>query len=293
GAPTPFATALMSNAEALRDYARAHPAGLLGSGLIIAALMIVLARSGSAAGELAGSPLSAAFVLQTPLASAFLIGVAFSRPLRPYQPIPLQQLTIALGLVAALLVLRPMIQGRLMRSALAMAALLVLNIAREMAGMRPGVEQTLVTLELAAIAGVLGWMTALLGKHDAPGGLPPGFRRLARILMASVALGCGASMVAAASGFLELATFVGVNLFYLALAALVLLAFRVAATGVLGVALVRGPLARMRAIAGHGALIHRRLRAALDVMALWIWGSVALARFGLTDSAATAAAAIL
>jgi potassium-dependent mechanosensitive channel len=91
--------------------------------------------------------------------------------------------------------------------------------------------------------------------------------------MRLLALGCGASALAAAAGYLDLAAFLGVGLFYGFFLAFVLQALRVVVAHLVTIGLARGPVARLHAIARHRALIERRARTAIDVaaVALWMW----------------------
>jgi small-conductance mechanosensitive channel len=91
--------------------------------------------------------------------------------------------------------------------------------------------------------------------------------------MRLLALGCGASALAAAAGYLDLAAFLGVGLFYGFFLAFVLQALRVVVAHLVTIGLARGPVARLHAVARHRALIERRARKAIDVaaVALWMW----------------------
>jgi len=82
-------------------------------------------------------------------------------------------------------------------------------------------------------------------------------------------------------GYVDFADFLGGGTLYLVYTAFALLAFRLAANGLVAIALVKQPLARLRALAHHRALVERRIGSLLDllVVSLWVW--TALYRFEL------------
>src|SRR5262249_18104761 len=137
--------------------------------------------------------------------------------------------------------------------------------------MPPGLEQVILIVELGATAALLLWAAARLNRLEA--GSHPPRRAIGTAFMRVLALGCGASALAAAAGYLELAEFLGVGLFYALFMSFALLAGRVVLEDAVTLGLARGPATRLHTVARHRALLERRLRNAIDVgvVVLWLW----------------------
>ena len=114
-----------------------------------------------------------------------------------------------------------------------------------------------------------------------------------RAFIRLLALGCGVSALAAAAGYLDLAAFLGVGLFYVFFLSFIVLAARVVVEDVLTIGLTHGPLVRLHTVVQHRALIERRARRAMDVLfgALWIW--LVLDRFELLQPVRSALQSVL
>src|SRR5262249_60711083 len=102
-----------------------------------------------------------------------------------------------------------------------------------------------------------------------------------------------ASALAAAAGYLDLAAFLGVGLFYTVFVAFVALAVRVVLQQVVTIGLTRGPAARLHAIARHRALVERRVRKAIDLVVVGLWMSIILGHFELLQPAETVLQGVL
>lgn len=266
---------LATKVDNVRIYARAYWLRLVLSGLIVLACVLLLRRGRfqmKGVAEHDGAPGWGPSVIQTPFAAATLLGLLVSRPLRPNPPFAFQQVMLVIATTAAVFVLRPVMDARLAPAVYASAALLVLNLASELLQMPAGLEQVILIVELGAMAALLLWAAARLNPRG-PATRSPRSRTVGRTLMRLLALGCGASALAAAAGYLDLAAFLGVGLFYGFFLAFVLQALRVVVAHLVTIGLARGPVARLHAIARHRALIERRARKAIDVaaVALWMW----------------------
>ena len=284
----PLAAGLGAKVDSLRIYARTYWVGLVLSGLLVLVLMVLLRRGRFAMegrAERDGAFVSGASAFRTPYAAAILLGLLLSRPLRPYPPFAVQQMTLAIVTAAAIFVLYPILQAREALAVYALAALFLLNLASELLEIPPGLEQVILIIEMGATTALLLWASAQLGEPREIGSGAPRLRAVGRAFVRIIALGCGASAAAAALGYLDLAHFLGVGLLYLLFLAFGLLALRVVLDGLVTIGLATGPLARLNAVARHRALIERRTRSALDValVALWIW--IALGRFELLEPA--------
>jgi len=169
---------------------------------------------------------------------------------------------------------------------------LVLNLASELVQLPTGLEQVILILELGATAALLLWAAARLNRLE-PDSHSPRLRAIGGAFMRVLALGCGASALAAAAGYLDLAAFLGVGLFYTVFVAFVALAVRVVLQQVVTIGLARGPAARLHAIARHRALIERRVRKAIDLVVVGLWMSIILDHFELLQPAETVLQGVL
>jgi potassium efflux system protein len=274
---------LATKIENVRIYARAYWLRLVLSALIVLAFILLLRGGRSQMEGLGGhdgAPGPAPSVTQTPFAAAILLGLLVSRPLRPNAPFAFLQLLLVIATTAAVFVLRPVMDTRLAPGVYAAAALLVLNLATELVQLPAALEQVILIVELGATAALLLWVAARLNPRG-PAIHSPRSRTIGRALMRVLALGCGASALAAAAGYLDLAAYLGVGLFYAFFVAFVLQALRVVLEQVVTTGLVRGPAARLHAIARHRALIERRVHKAIDLAAVALWMWIILGNFDL------------
>src|SRR5262249_32863992 len=177
-------------------------------------------------------------------------------------PFVLQQMTLVIATTAAIFVLRPVLNARLAAAVYASAALLVLNLASQLLGLPAGLEQVIVIVGLGGGAGVRVWAAARVDRLAAASP-PPRSRVIGVAFMRVLALGCGASALAAAAGYLDLAEFLGVGLFYVIFVSFVALALRVVVEQVLMIGLARGPVSRLHVVSHHRALLERRVRRAI------------------------------
>jgi small-conductance mechanosensitive channel len=229
---------------------------------------------------------------QAPYSAGILLGLLVTFPIRPTPPFAVRQLILAIATAAAVFVLRPVLHARLTPLVFAAAALLVLHLASELLQIPPGLEEVILIVELGAMAVLLLWAAAQLARwsadHYASRLLNP-VRKFVRLL----ALGCGVSALAAAAGYLDLAAFLGVGLFYVFFLTFVVLAVRVVVEDVLTIGLAHGPLVRLHAVVRHRALIERRARRVMNVVlgALWVW--LVLDRFELAQPVREAVASVL
>jgi small-conductance mechanosensitive channel len=270
-----LASDLAMKIDNIRIYAQVYWFHLVLTVLIVLACMVMLRRGhvqlGDPAGR-AGSSGPAPTALRTPYAAGILLGFLISLPLRRNPPFAFQQAMLAIATTAAVFVLRPVLSARLMPVLYASAVLLLLHLITELLQIPAGLDQVLLIVELGAMAALLLWAAAQLDRLD-PAAHSPRLRTVGRAFVRIVALGCGISALAAAVGYLDLAAFLGVGLFYTFFVTFVLVALRVVVDDVLTIGLARGPLARLHAVARNRSLIERRARRLVDVLvgAVWIW----------------------
>jgi len=291
-AADPFAE-LEAAVDGVRLYGRRHGASLGLSLAILIALWLLLRHERSRVERAAGGDphlASAASALRTPFAAAFLLALVLTRPLRPGPPAGVQQLGFGFAMLAAILMLRPRL-GRLLPAALALTLLFAIDLSSELLVLPVAAEQWLTIAVKGATAALLCWVAAHLGDASGHATWSERWQRAAPTLLRLLALGCLVSAVCAAIGYVDLADFLGGGALFLVYSAFAVLAFRVAADGLMAIALVRGPLAaRLRSVARHRASVERRLSRLLDLLAIGFWIWLALFRFELVDPAHAALA---
>jgi len=276
--------------DSLRIYVQARRLGFVFSLLLALVLALILyrARQDTAGDTGAGVALPefAARVLHAPLSTVLLLTLMVSRPLRPDPPLTLQQAVLLAVLPAAITLLRPLVDPRLLRVLWGLAVFLVLDIARGLLFATPVVEQLALIFEMGTAAALLFVGAAQLSTAARElGNGPPWLRAAARALCRVVAVAAAAASVAAAFGYLDLADFVGGGGLDLVYVTIGLLGIRVAAGGVLGLVLVKTPLARLRTVARHGADVERGIGRALDLVLAAVWVFNALQIFELQGPA--------
>src|SRR5262249_32566655 len=146
--------------ELVRIYAATYRISLALAGLVILVSMVLLRRWRSlipASAAQDGTLDSTAFALRTPYASAVLLGLLVTRPLRPNPPYALQLMTLAVVMTAAILVLRPIVRGRLAGVVYALGALFVIDLMGGLLEVSPRLDQAILTLELLTGAVLTLW----------------------------------------------------------------------------------------------------------------------------------------
>ena len=275
-----------TNVETLRIYATTHWLGLVASVLVSVVMMGLFRRASGRLQNLVGQEgalRGSAAVLHTPYTAGFLVGLLVSKPFRPNPPFAFQQAVLAMVALAAAVVLRPRLGPRLLGAAWAFAALLVLNLLSEVLELPGRVDQIVLIVLTGATAALLAFAARHFAESGSPGASAPRGRRVARALAHVVILGCVISALAATLGYNDLAEFLGVGLFYGIFLAFGLCAVAVTLDGVVTIALATGPLAQLRTVARHRAVIDRQMRSVLNGSLVLAWVLLALGRFELLE----------
>src|SRR5262245_19395346 len=195
--------------DSVRIYAQAYWLRLVLSALIVLACMISLRRGGVqpvGPARRAGAPGRPLSTFHTPYAAGTLLGLLISFPVRRTPPFAFQQVVLAIATTAAVFVLRPILDARLRPVVYAAAALLVLHLITQLLDIRAGLGHLILSLELGSMTASLLSAAMQLARResDAPSSRQ---RTVGRAGMRVLALGCGASALAAAAGYLALASF--------------------------------------------------------------------------------------
>jgi len=281
----PTASDFASVADGVRIYAYTYRSGFAIT-LAIAALMIWLlyrARRAEARAPVSSHvalPEFVTLVLQRPIAAAILLTVFVTPPLRPGPPAALQQLMYLIALPASLMLLRPVLDPRLVPPIFVVVAFFLVEVARGVLMPSPDVEQIVLIIEMAAATGVLFWIAALL--PNAVGALvasSPWIRSTGRWVARAGGFATAFSALAASLGYIELADFVGGGALMLIYLSIGVMALRVAASGAVWLALVKSPLARLRAIEGNYTKLGDAITRAIGYATVALWSVLLLQRF--------------
>ena len=276
-----FASDLSSKLEAVGTYVESYRGRLVLSLLVILLLVGLLRWAGRRLAAVAAAGDAPTVAFRAPIASALLVGLLLTVPLRPSPPYEFQQSLLVVLLAASMFVFRPIVSPR-MRVALYVAcATYVLSVLVQLLEPAPRVEQLLLVLEMSVLAALLVWALRHLGATPAA---DAGFLHTVMRALAVVFATCaGLAALVAALGYLDLADLLGVGLLLALLLSVGLLAVRVALDDVLRIALAHGPVARLRTVQRHRAAIDRGLRATIDVAILGIWAWLVLGRFQVRE----------
>ncbi len=299
GRRAPPSSAYATILASAKIYVQTYRAGFALTLVIAALLMWSLHRVRASMLHASGAPHAAfpafvSHVLRAPLATVLILTLIVSRPLRPDPPAVLQQLSLLVGFPAALILLRPTLGPRLMRAFLASSIFFLADVARGSQQLSSGLEQVFLIVEMAAAAALLLWTAALL--QTTTGVLvarSPWVRIITRRILLAAALAAAFASLAAAFGYVALADFVGGGVLFVFYAGIGLLAFRVAFGGAVWLALVKSPLAWLRAIERNASRLESAIGRTIEVLAVALWGAIALQRFELLDPALSAAGSML
>jgi potassium-dependent mechanosensitive channel len=285
--------------ESVTIYVQAYRAGFALTLGIAALLVWSLYRMRASmlrglAAPHAALPVFVSHVLRAPLASALILTLILSRPLRPDPPAVLQQLSLLIGFPAALILLRPTLDPRLMRAFLASSIFFLADVARGSQQLSSGAEQVVLIVEMAAAATLLFWTAALL--QTTTGVLiarSPWVRIISRRILLAAALAAVLASLAAAFGYVALADFIGGGTLFVFYSGIGVLAFRVAFGGAVWLALVESPLAWLRAIERNSSRLESAINRMIEVLAVVLWLALVLQRFELLDPVLAAVGSVL
>ncbi len=297
GAPT--SGAIASIIDSVRIYTQAYRFNFAVSLALALLLAWTLYRMRRVLREAPGSrhetlPEFVVQVLRTPIAAAILLTLFITRPLRPDQPAALQQLLYAIGLPAALVVLRAVLDPRLVAPYFAISAFFFIDLARGALQQTPGIEQLVLIVEMAAAAGVSFWIAALLPVSV--GALVEHslwLRSVGHWVLRVSGFAALFASLAAVFGYVELADFVGGGALLLVYVAIGVLALRVAASGALWLLLVETPLERLHAIKDNHARLEAGITRLFEVVTIALWFVLVLERFELFAPVTAGVVAVL
>ena len=277
-------------------YVRNHWAVFAFCGALFVALRIFLRRmrpdeNGSAADH----PIvpSARSLFRMPWAGAFLIAVAVSRPLGRTPPAIPAQILLGLLAVAGARMLRPHVSRRAARVIYAFVALFFLATAIDLVELSPVVRRVAAIGTVWAAAALMFRMMAVLRGTEATGATRPRFHRFVPWLLRLFGAFLVVAGIAFVVGYDVFAVWLGAGTIQVSVLSLAILAFRIAADGIVAIALAHPPLSQLRAVAQRRATVDRALGAVLDLAAAGLWLRATLFRFEVLERAQDLAQAVL
>jgi potassium-dependent mechanosensitive channel len=228
-----------------------------------------------------GTILPPAIAFDQPVAAALVLGMLAAFWIYADEP-RMARLIVEIGVFPPMVVILRQLVMPPMRPALyAMAAFFPVDILRDLLVQRPLLERTLFLLEMLAAAALLGWFIRS-GRLDDLIATSGGWAsaRVRRDLFKLALVGVLVALVADIVGNVSLARLVGSGVLSSGYLAMILIAGRRLAEGLVTFALRVRPLVRLRMVAHHGAHLERRAQALLRAVSAIVWVVGMLDYFG-------------
>jgi small-conductance mechanosensitive channel len=276
-------SSLTAQWSALTVYANRQWMRFLFHALLVVAVAGLLYR-GRDAGKHKMLEQAPAAAVDMPIAVALMLSVVCARLIYPDAPRLLWAAIMLLALIPGVMVLRRLIDGNLRPIFYALVVFFFIDQARALAAAVAVLPRLLFLAEMLGLAGFLAWLFYALG--DGRRRAASGSERSRRTLRVAAALGfvlASAAFSANAAGYVTLANLVGNAVLGSAYLALILYALVEIIDGLAALALGTRPLALSGVARRHGALLRRRLRRGLQLLAVALWFLGTLNRLLLRD----------
>ena len=228
------------------------------------------------------SEVSPAVAFDRPVAAALVLGMLAGFWMYADEP-RTARLVVEIGVFPPMvLILRQLVAPPMRPALYAMAAFFPIDILRDLLTERPLLERTVFLLEMLAASALLGWFVRS-GRLDdlitAAGDSTSA--RIRKDLFKLALVGILVALVADAVGNVNLARLIGSGVLSSGYLAMVLVAGRRLAEGLVTVALRVRPLVRLHMVQHHGARLERRTRRLLRVASAIVWTIMTIDYFGL------------
>jgi potassium-dependent mechanosensitive channel len=237
---------------------------------------------------------SPAIVFDQPVAAALVLGMLAAFWIYAEKP-RTARLIVEIGVFPPMvLILRQLVTAPMRPALYAMAAFFPVDILRDLLVQRPLLERGLFLAEMLSAAVLLGWFlrTGRVEHLIAASGAS-GSARLRKDLFKLALAGVLGALVADIVGNVSLARLVGSGILSSGYLAMVLVAGRRLAEGLVTVALQVRPLVRLRMVEHHGARLERRAQKLLRTGSVIVWAVGTLDYFGALMPAVASARQIL
>jgi small-conductance mechanosensitive channel len=226
---------------------------------------------------------AAAPLFEMPIAAALVLSLLGSRWIFPQAPRVLWAMLGTLALVPSVLILRRLMRSELHPLLYALIALFFIDQLRSVTAAVEFLPRILFLAEMLAVIGISSWLVRSAGQ--APRTVPdnPRSRNNQKIAgYVALAISAGA-FVANAFGYVTLATLLGNTLLQCSYLALILYAAVEVLDEIVTAALVTRPFAALGTVSRHRLLLRRRIRRALQSVAVLLWVMAVLQRLLLRD----------
>jgi potassium-dependent mechanosensitive channel len=284
GSRAPVGAALVTLAAVVRGFVDEHSnriaLHLTGLLLLVGFLWWVRGRARElpAVEEATATP---AIAFDQPVAAALVLGMLAAFWIYADEP-RTARLIVEIGVFPPMVVILRHLVTVSMRPALyAMASFFPVDILRDLLFQRPLIERALFLLEMLAAAVLLAWFIRSGRPADligVTGGSASA--RVRRDLFKLALVGVVAALVADIVGNVSLARLVGSGILSSGYLAMVLVAGRRLAEGLVTFALRVPPLVGLRMVAHHGARLERRAQRLLRAISVIVWAVGTLDYFG-------------
>ena len=295
-ARAPIGATLEALAASMRGFVTDHSDGIVLHLALLVTLVVLLWWIRGRVRHLAAAegPGRLAIAFDQPVAGALVLGMLAAFWIYAEQP-RTARFIVEIGVFPPMvLILRRLVAAPMRPALYAMAAFFPVDVLRELLVQRPLLERGLFLLEMLAAAALLGWFlrTGRVEHLIAASGAS-GSARVRKDVFKLALAGVLGALVTDIVGNVSLARLVGSGILSSGYLAMVLVAGRRLAEGLVTVALQVRPLVWLRMVEHHGARIERRAQKLLRTGSVIVWAVGTLDYFGALMPAVAAARQIL
>jgi potassium-dependent mechanosensitive channel len=223
---------------------------------------------------------SLAVVFDQPIAAALVLGMLSAFWIYADQPRSARLIAEIGAFPPMLLILRRMVTPAMRPVLYVMAALFLADIVRDLFSPMSLFERVLFLLEMVTVTGMLAWLTRSGHGDTLIAASGPGVARTRRMILDVALVACLGALVAGTIGNVSLAHLIGSGVLLSGYLALVLIAGRRLAEGLLLFALRVSPLTHLRMVQHHGAYLEERASTLLRTGTGIGWAIATLDYFG-------------
>src|SRR5262245_45243424 len=223
---------------------------------------------------------SLAVVFDQPIAAALVLGMLSAFWIYADQPRTARLIAEIGAFPPMLLILRRMVAPAMRPVLYVMAALFMADIVRDLFSPLSLFERVLFLLEMLTVTAMLVWLTRSGHGDSLIAASGPGVAGTRRVFLDAALVGCVGALVAGTIGHVSLARLVGSGVLLSGYLALVLIAGRRLAEGLIVFALRVPPLTHLRMVQHHGAYLEERASALLRAGTGIVWAIATLDYFG-------------
>jgi small-conductance mechanosensitive channel len=295
--PGAVAASLAAQATALRDFVNEHSDRIVFHALVVvavAAFFLWARRRARGLNAAEGVAQSLAIVFDQPIAASLVLSMLSAFWIYAGEPRTARLIAEIGAFPSMLLILRRQVAPPMRPVLYVMAAFFLVDIVRDLVIQLSLLERVLFLLEMLTATVMLAWITRSRHGHElltSKLGLAVGHTR--RFLFNLALVGCLVALVAGVVGNVSLARLVGSGALLSGYLALVLIAGRRLAEGLILFALRVPPLVHLRMVQHHGTYLEERAHMLLRVATALAWTVGALDYFGALTPAIAGARAVL